>query len=34
VAHVDYAQNSTLRREEPWETLKPPKSEKEELGLG
>ncbi len=34
VTHVDYAQNSTLKREEPWETLKTPKSQEEVLGPG
>jgi len=33
VTHVDYAQNSTLKREVTWETLKTPKSQ-EELGPG
>ncbi len=34
VTYVDYAQNSTLKREETWETLKTPKSQEEELGPG
>ena len=34
VTHVDYAQNSTLKREETWETLKTPRSQEEELGPG
>ena len=36
VTHVDYTQNSTLKTEEPWETLKKKKkkkkSQEEELG--
>ena len=34
VTHVDYGQNSTLKREETWETLKTPKSQEEQLGPG
>ena len=34
VTHVDYTLNSTLRREEPQDSLKRPKSQEENLGCG